>query len=188
MAPPNEETLRQNLALEGPAGWYVAEVGVIYASAELTDRERRIVNGAMGRKKFRMKQCFWNAQRLVLADKTKTLKYVEGFRCQDDGCTLHAWASINGKVIDPTTLDSDAGEGVLKLLMIGFLPPSSGTVLGVFDEKKTAYIGVQLSRRDLQRREGDTVLDDWKHSWPIIRRYEKRTGRCSPTYQLKKAK
>jgi hypothetical protein len=54
-----------------------------------------------GRRSFRAKGCWRNAQRLILRDhcEEKRLRYWEGLM---DGSIPHAWLTINGKVIDVT--------------------------------------------------------------------------------------
>jgi hypothetical protein len=77
-----------------------AKVGLV---APLTDGERRYMDQLIatygGRRSFPMKQCYKNAQRLMIADSERRLRYCEGYL---DGSVPHAWVTINGKVVDLT--------------------------------------------------------------------------------------
>jgi hypothetical protein len=72
-------------------------------------------------------ECFHNAQRVVLADKTRTLQYVEGYRVHRELAghfAHHAWATINGKVIDPTPGPSrDDAKDMVSVLKLGTRAP-----------------------------------------------------------------
>jgi hypothetical protein len=100
--------LRGHVASRGIVGWYVSKAGLEFSSASLSDEEKDIVQAAIGRKKFRLWECFYNAQRIVRADKAAVLEYVEGYRFGQHGPIHHAWATIHGKVIDPTSSDGVA--------------------------------------------------------------------------------
>ncbi len=168
-------------------GWYLRRAGTRFDAAPLTPAEERVARAALGtRRVFRLKQCFHNAQRIVLADKTKTLQYVEGHRTEAHIPlpTLHAWAVVNGKVIDPTPSITRADiEETANLLELGILPVAKGLTLGIFAEG-TTYVGVALPRRVFMRRRGDTTLDDWEHGFPLISAYEKEAG-CSYEAELR---
>ena len=85
----------------------------------LTHCERRYVEkliASNGRRSFRAKNCYMNAQRLILYDTEKRLRYWEGAL---NGSIPHAWVTIHGKVVDVTR---EAAQRKLKRLGI---PPST---------------------------------------------------------------
>lgn len=130
----------------------VVREGETFRSAPLTEREAEIVRNAMGRKQFQPKVCFYNAQRLVLADPTGELEYVEGYTID---LVHHAWVAIGSKVVDVTLRQGRARRPIL-----GVLP------------RRHEYVGVRLSRlylRDaLQGRSAVCFLDDGKTGYPIL--------------------
>ena len=70
-------------------------------SETLTESEReyveKLIRDIGGRRAIHVKACWRNAQRLILADTEKRLRYWEcGFPIP------HAWVTINGKVVDVT--------------------------------------------------------------------------------------
>src|SRR5215469_13445390 len=77
-------------------------------SAEMGDLlhgEREYIEKLMarrGRRSFRAKQCYANAQRLILADTEKRLRYWEGTLHCECFSIPHAWITIRGKVVDVT--------------------------------------------------------------------------------------
>jgi hypothetical protein len=111
-------------------GWYLERAGTRLDSAPLTREEERIARAAVGtRRVFRLKECFHNAQRIVLADKTKTLPYVEGYRTEAHVPlpVLHAWATLHGKVIDPTpSISREDIESMVAIMQAGILPVAQG--------------------------------------------------------------
>jgi len=180
-----DAAIRQLVALYGPHGWYVAEAGVRFLSTPLTDDEAVIARAAVGRRKFRIKQCFDNARRLVNGDKTKTLQYIEGFRAHGGFAHLHAWVTIHGKVIDPTVLPATSpAELLAAATQFGILAPTGPAIFGVFDGG-TVYIGVPVPARVVRARKGDSALDDWENDFPLVREYERRAGKIwlRPSYR-----
>lgn len=130
----------------------VVREGESFRSAALTIDEANIVKRAMGRKQFAPKLCFHNAQRLVLADVSGALEYVEGYTTDP---IHHAWVAIGKKVVDVT-------------LRTG---KSHCPILGVFPGD-SEYVGVRISRPYLvaaRARGAVSLLDDWKRRFPILR-------------------
>jgi hypothetical protein len=91
---------------------------------------------------FPYRQCFYNAQVLLLADWDERLTYVEGF-CQSKTMPVHhGWLELDGKVIDVTysttdrTIDEPPPED-LKDRVLGSIP--SGW----------EYIGVSFQRSEV---------------------------------------
>jgi hypothetical protein len=172
-------TIRKHLPKHDIIGWYIAEAGIEFGSEPLTEKEERIVRAAIGRKVFREKECFHNAQRIVMADKTETLRYVEGYRL-DDFAIHHAWATINGKVIDTTPSPPEGrvlDDRQLILMQCGIMPISGAAILGSFDSHALSYIGVSIPPRVFLPCRGGSALDDWKHGFPLIRAFERRAGK-----------
>jgi hypothetical protein len=133
---------------------FIAGAGRNFRSARLTDQERQIVTAAIGRKQFRLRECFANACRLVLADRSGLLTYVEGYRASCPG-GLHGWAAINGKIVDVTVYTSNGASKYL-----GTFPTSE------------RYFGVEFSRDILAVPSvmlTGSVLDDWERGWPAER-------------------
>lgn len=121
-----------------------------FGSARLTRDESCIVVDALdmaGEPAFRA--CYANAQRLVVADETGTIRYHEGYAFSDSGLVAaHAWASIKGKVLD-LTWEDHRGRWVF-----GVLPPG------------WEYVGVEIDRDYLVERRaalpqpGSLLVDD----------------------------
>lgn len=142
-------------------------------SVELTDHETEaVLSAASGLGILRAKECFYNAQRLVMNDQSGLLKYVEGY---GHGAAIipmhHAWVTINGKVIDFTwRRDKPKGEDIETMLS-----NETGTpVLGVVPSG-WAYIGREFSRDKIVERivsdpDGMVMafLDDWKAGFPHL--------------------
>lgn len=144
---------------------FIFDRGVRFESAELTDEERAIVEAAIDRvgEPFQIKQCFYNSQLLVMYDLTRKLRYHEGYaKGAGPIPVLHAWASINGKVID-LTFRTDRDIETLDL---------SNRVLGSFPEG-FAYLGIEIpvsdvTERCLRESSARSWLDDWENDWPLL--------------------
>ena len=130
----------------------VVREGEAFQSAALTDREVEVVHNAMGRKQFQPTLCFYNAQRLVVADATGELEYVEGYTM---GLIHHAWVALGSKVVDLTLR-----RGRERRPILGVLP------------RGHEYVGVRISRpylrAALQKRSVVCFLDDGKTGSPIL--------------------
>lgn len=144
-----------------PAGYtykslyeFVLDRGVLSSSGVLTQEELRVLLRARSMKTFPSKACFYNAQRLVLADKTNSLVYNEGFAHSVFFPMHHAWATLNGKVID-LTWDHN-GEEILGLVPEGW-----------------EYLGVPFPDREQVRlahkKKFVSLLDDPEDGWPLFK-------------------
>lgn len=103
----------QYRASENDPDWdvegFVLRHGRFFEHRDLDADEHAVVDQAITLARrlygpFERRQCFANAQRLVLSDPAKRLCYVEGYVITV-GLVLpipHAWATINGKVVDVT--------------------------------------------------------------------------------------
>lgn len=127
---------------------YVLDRGQRYdCSQPLTVDERAIVEHAIAKAHcgFRTKECFPNAQRLVLADHKHgrgELVYVEGFAIGHGMIpVLHAWASLRGKVVDLTWRDECFADN--PKLYEQPLPAPAHRILGRAPEG-FAYYGVEF--------------------------------------------
>lgn len=110
---------------------------------------------------------FLNAQRCLLLDGARRFTYAEGFVFDERAGypKLHAWLSLGGKVVDftgaPRREPARRSE-----------PPQ---VLGV--SSRRAYVGVKIRREYVEQRARETgdlgsVIDDWAHAFPLLRRSE----------------
>lgn len=103
---------------------YVLDRGRLFNCTErLTDRERYVIQRAAKRARqmwscsFETKECFFNAQALVMGDDRERLKYCEGFAIGHFMPCHHAWVTINDKVVDltwPSLADAPQAYGKLK--------------------------------------------------------------------------
>lgn len=157
------------LAAGGPSLYFVKHEGRAFKRARLTDEEQAIVVRAIGRKRFRMRECFYNAQRIVQDDESEQIVYVEGYRASVP-YGLHAWAAINGKVIDVTVLPEDADivtdTPLLRRVTTAAIKPLHH--MGLFPAGE-GYRGVAFSRsvwRAPSFRAGNSLLDNWQVDWP----------------------
>jgi hypothetical protein len=122
---------------------YVLDRGMDFESGPLSTTQRSIVITAARRARaaqqpeFAPQRCFTNTARLVLADRTGELTYVEGFSMGTVMPVHHAWALIAGKVVDVTWQRRD--EVVIVEHDLG------DRVLGEFGPDH-AYIGVPFAR------------------------------------------
>lgn len=150
---------RSQLTVEG----FVLRHGRIFSSEVLTPSELKIVQAAYKlasrRCFFEQRECWWNAKALVKADRTKTLRYVEGYG-RHLIPTLHAWAEINGKVVDMTWRVSHLEEGSFENWNVGRFSTD-------FE-----YHGVVFSSDELAQwtpKDKSSLLDNWKNQWKLIR-------------------
>lgn len=130
---------------------YVLDRGRVFESEPLTQKERYAVDKAVKRARcdFPTRECFSNAQRLVLEH--AKLRYVEGYAVGWGSLPVHhAWASINGKVVDLTWRDQPLRDN--PRLYAGQQPaaPSHRIVGRVPDG--IVYMGVEFPARMLRER------------------------------------
>lgn len=130
-----------------PPGWnydgledYVLDRGKRFESAPLTSYELGVVKDAVGRiystgSTLEVKQCFENAQRLVLAS-SGALQYQEGFAVGHLFPIHHAWVTICGKVVDLTWSRLSYKER-------DYEDPMADRILGEFPED-WVYLGVSF--------------------------------------------
>lgn len=84
-------------------GEYTLQNGAPSRLSPLTPEEEEILRVAKGSLPFPKKQCFQNAQRLVLNDPSGTLLYNEGYALSTMGIPMHhGWVTLQGKVVEVT--------------------------------------------------------------------------------------
>jgi len=145
---------------------FVLERGEAHKSEPLTAEEMEIVIAAVDTSgtRFKMKECFYNAQLLALYDPSTELVYHEGYAAGLAGVPmLHGWVTINGKVVDVTwRLDKRRSKGRLRDRIFGTIPEG------------WEYMGVGfqtefLRERIVRRGQIWSVIDDWQEQWPAVR-------------------
>lgn len=133
-----------------PIARHITAEGRAYAppSATLAPDQRDLLRAARRRAPTpAMRHCFDNAQRLVLADRTGRLTYVEGYAfCLIP--VLHAWVALDGGVLIDPTWGHAAAEWY-------------GIDLGGRDV-------LRAFRRTPRRRFSFSMLDDYEMGWPLI--------------------
>jgi len=151
---------------------YVLRHGRMMKSEPLTDEEERIVREALGDASAQgadvheFRQCFANAQTLVLTQNTAELVYFEGYAFgRVSGFPVHhGWISINDKVIDLTwALETPASRSLLPDRPVGALP--EGYAYWGFPVENTDYLRVRTVARGMI----GSLLDDWKDDFPLLR-------------------
>lgn len=146
---------------------YVLTKGKPYASQPLTESELALVRQLTSGHRFPIKQCFHNSQMLVWHQyrmRMCPLQYVEGYACSDIGFpVLHAWLTINGKVVDLTlrTKKTTSARGFLR-----------DRVVGEFDPPR-AYYGVEFDNvrvvdRIVKNKRTCSIIDDFYERWPEL--------------------
>lgn len=154
---------------------YVADRSVPPTTEALTPDEWEAiytaVEGAGGtRRVSKMKQCFANAQQVVLADSSGLLSYGEGFALGAAQFPLHhGWVVVNDKVVDLTWRNPAPSRGRLGGHVLGLLPPD------------WVYCGVLFERDDVVRNVRTTgffqsLIDDWRGGWPLLKQPRLQAG------------
>lgn len=172
------EMRKQNFAI--PPGYqyrcfedYVLQKGSMLTSSPLTDEEEAIVQEALDRMAearinvHEMKQCFSNAQQLLLFADVPELVYYEGYACgRLAGFAVHhGWLGINGKVIDLTwRLESpNTSRSLLPHHPVGQLP--DGYEYWGFPVECVDYLRFRVIAREAV----GSVLEDWEGDFPLLR-------------------
>jgi len=151
---------------------FVLQRGQLLESSPLTDEEEEIVQGAINSVTRRdgdiheMKQCFANAQRLVLLSDEPRLTYYEGYAVSRIGFPVHhGWVGINGKVIDLTwrLAAPDTSRSLLPAHPVGALPKPY--VYWGFGVESREYIRFRILTREVI----GSLLDDMEGDYPLLR-------------------
>ena len=154
---------------------YVLDKGTQMASTEpLTDEQYAYLRMITGAIECLPKQCFYNAQMMTLTDsyhETQRVKYHECYVFTGIMPILHAWITLDGKIVD-VTLSTDPestqrffdGEPPREDLM--------DRVLGVIPDE-WEYIGVPMEGEYvvsfmLEKMESRSLIDNWQDGWPLL--------------------
>lgn len=164
---------------------YVLKRGRSPWMAPLSNDEMAVVKAAYALAQeagcgFRLKECYSNAWRLAVADQTGQIGYVEGYAIGNSIPCNHAWATINGKLIETTwrcNRDVPLADGKNGLVVEAWQPRWTGTwadaILG-YAPRDWEYLGVQfdmewLTGRVFANESVGSVLDDWENGWPALK-------------------
>lgn len=150
---------------------FVMQNGHVFSSEELTDEEAEIVKAAIeqaqsvGWEVHTMKQCYSNAQLVVLSDRSGQLHYAEGYAVGLASIAVqHGWVTINGKVVDVTwKLDEPTSRNLLPDHPVGELP--EGYEYFGFVMENRGYIRNRIMYREIV----GSLLDDWEANYPLLR-------------------
>ena len=149
---------------------YVLRNGTVMESSALTDEEAAIVQAALDLAKDRgfdvteMKQCFSNAQLLIVHDDSDELIYHEGYAVGLTIAVPHGWVTINGKVVDLTwKLETPASRSLLPEHPVGELP--DGYEYVGFPVENREYLLHRIQHREVV----GSLLDDWEGNYPLLR-------------------
>ena len=154
----------------------VADSGLEFSSQPLSESEkgslRCIIEDALYMCNFEQKECFHNAQMLVLAeddllnDLDHHIQYFEGYFIQENLPIPihHGWVAINGKVVDLTIRQDTEIPSI-----DGF----EDRAIGEFPSN-VYYIGIEIDKQDILDRirdssETHTILDDWNPKYRHLR-------------------
>ena len=147
---------------------YVLDRGRTFESAPLLPAERdhvdRICERAFpGRRDPRLKECFYNAQLLAQNDRTRRLRYHEGFATTGILPCLHGWVTIGGKVVDLTWRKTNHD-----------LRGRDDGVYGEFPEGWD-YVGVSFTTEAvldsmLTTGAAMSLIDRWVDGWPELQK------------------
>lgn len=168
-----ETTLfKRRLGFKLPAGFhyygpedYVLDHGNPFVSAPLTLEEQELLWAAIesARMRFPIGHCFHNAQKLVLSDKTGTLRYVEGLAMGLSAFpVLHGWVSIHNKVVDLTwRKHTSIRKGRFRDRVLGEIPP-------IWAYNGVSFDPDSVCARWFQYGASFPFLDDIYHGFPIF--------------------
>lgn len=179
-----KEFLDQMVLLRSMQGWkppwgykyggmeeFVIAHGRLFASRKPTAEQIAYVKSVAGRQRYMMKECYSNAQRLLLQEAflpvEKRLRYVEGYVGGTLFPIMHGWLVLDGDIVIDPTFKADGSARVS-----GPGGVASGT-LGVYRSPRE-YFGVTFQTDavlDTMRRcrEYRTLIDDPDFQFPAMR-------------------
>lgn len=170
LVPAKRPRLRSRSALViGPLE-YVLRAGHPFPSAPLALDEQRLIKAEVEDldSEFPRSQCFRNCQRFVMNLASPLVRYAEGFVMVGGLVDLHAWLSVNGKVVDltlrrfPAEGESGDPDTGYRLAVLGEIP--AGRIY-----RGMAFDTEPLSRLCLRRQSWGTLIDDWQNDFPLLR-------------------
>lgn len=156
---------------------YVLDKGTQMTSSEpLTEDQYLYLKMITGTIECLPKQCFHNAQMMTLTDsynETQRVKYHEGYVWTRFMPILHAWITLDDKIVD-VTLSTDP---LSTQRFFDGEPPQEDLldrVLGVIPEG-WEYIGVPMESEYvvgimLENMESRSLIDNWQDGWPLLKR------------------
>lgn len=139
--------------------------GQQFISQEPTAEQIQFLNTAFFGERFRMQQCWYNAQSIMIyRPSLSRLEYAEGVAVVEGFAIDHAWLVLDGAlVVDPTLRIGRRRTGGLKVLrdrVIGRIPPDC------------SYAGIVFSRDDLEHAQRELLrYDSLLWSQYIAQRY-----------------
>ena len=154
---------------------YVLDRGVQMSSKEsLTDEQYAYLKRITGGIECLPKQCFYNAHMMTLADsyhENQRVKYHEGYVFTGIMPILHAWITLDDKIVD-VTLSTDP-ESTQRFY--NGEPPREDLidrVLGVIPDE-WEYLGVPMESEYvvgilLEKMESRSLIDNWQDGWPLL--------------------
>ena len=154
---------------------YVLDRGEVPVSEALTEEQFDYLTKVANRcgVKFWSKQCFHNAQSLILEDWDRRMKYVEGIACSGGLPVHHAWVELDGKLVDLTR--STRGQEAVDDFLAGRQPQADlkDRVLGEIPEG-WEYIGVKFDHEVIleyvcEFGETNAMIASYKRKYPLMR-------------------
>ena len=136
---------------------FLLQHGKHYQSQELTKEESDYLKKLYYEtKRYKMKQCFYNAQSLSQFSGDK-IKYVEGYLHSGIMPIEHAWNTLNGKVLDFTMSHANNGKPILGIIPAGW-----------------DYYGVDLPTNMItkywqQHGKSDAMIGNWMENFPLLK-------------------
>ena len=154
---------------------YVLGKGTEMTSSEtLTQEQYLYLKMITGMIECLPKQCFHNAQMMTLADSYRVhqrVKYHEGYVWTGFMPILHAWITLDDKIVD-VTLSTDP-ESTQRFLA-GDSPQGDllDRVLGVIPDE-WEYLGVPMESEYvvstmMKNQESRSLIDNWQDGWPLL--------------------
>lgn len=157
----------------------VAQRGREYTPAALTRDEWKVLTDAakvalkaLHHRDFPIKACWANSQMLVLCDRTRQLRYAEGYVFGDVIIpVLHGWVVLNGKLIDVTLRARQDEELRTRPYPRKKWPDRA---IGTWRAPRE-YVGIEFEPTQLDEHlgrhtlAGYSMIDDWTNDFPLLR-------------------
>jgi hypothetical protein len=174
-----KDQLKVHASMDLPINFhkYVLENGVEMKSAPAPineDQVRALQILSQAAQGFAPKQCFHNAQMLVLMDPER-FQYHEGYvwlGARSFMPILHAWVVMDKKFVIDVTLSTREDRAERWLRGEELEADLSDRMLGVFPEG-WEYIGVPIDnayviQKMIEDEETKSLIDNWKDDYPLI--------------------
>jgi hypothetical protein len=147
---------KQKYYYNGPED-FIMQHGKHYISQTLTKEESNYLKKIYYEtKRYKMKQCFYNAQSLSQFSGDK-IKYIEGYLYSGIIPIEHAWNTLNGKVLDFTMSHANDGKPILGIIPAGW-----------------DYFGVDLPVKMItkywaEHGTSDSMIGNWMEDYPLLK-------------------